>query len=137
MIVNFDVVIFMKIIAIYFAEGRYEGISHFLYKYVIINLVIDMDIEEFERIKEEVSRMEDGKEKRKLEKQLSKVERKLKLNNFLTDVNDLLGDSNTKKTTYDFWGTGEETKVEGYEPYQLEEEEDELEDDDLYEKGED
>ncbi len=96
-----------------------------------------MDIEEFERIKEEVSRMEDGKEKRKLEKQISKVERKLNMNSFLTDVNDLLGDSNTNKTKYDFWGLGEETKVEGYEPYQLEEEEDELEDDDLYEKGED
>ena len=96
-----------------------------------------MDIEEFERIKEEVSKMEDGKEKRKLEKQISKVERKLKINSFLTDVNDLLGEPNTKKTTYDFWGSNEETKVEGYEPYQLEEEEDELEDDDLYEKGED
>ncbi len=48
----------------------------------IIDLVIDMNIEEFEKIKEEVSRMEDGKEKRKLEKQISKVERKLKLNNF-------------------------------------------------------
>ena len=96
-----------------------------------------MDIEEFERIKEEVSRMEDGKEKRKLEKQISKVERKLKLNSFLTDVNNSLGDSNTNKTKYDFWGSENEEKIEGYEPYQLEEEESELEDDDLYEKGED
>lgn len=73
------------------------------------------------------------KEQRKLEKKLKK---QMKLNRFLTDVNDLLGETNTKKTTYDFWKE-EEDKVEGYEPYQLEEEEDELEDDDLYEKGED
>ncbi len=77
------------------------------------------------------------KEQRKIEKLEKKIQRKMKLNKFLTDVNDLLGDSNTNKTKYDFWGSGEETKVEGYEPYQLEEEEDELEDDDLYEKGED
>ena len=77
------------------------------------------------------------KEQRKIEKLEKKIQRKMKLNKFLTDVNDLLEDSNTNKTKYDFWGLGEETKVEGYEPYQLEEEEDELEDDDLYEKGED
>lgn len=78
-----------------------------------------------------------NKEQRKIEKLQKKVQKQMKLNKFLTDVNDLLGDSNTKKTKYDFWGLGEETKVEGYEPYQLEEEESELEDDDLYEKGED
>lgn len=77
------------------------------------------------------------KEQRKIEKLEKKVQKQMKLNKFLTDVNDLLGDSNTNKTKYDFWGLGEETKVEEYEPYQLEEEEDELEDDDLYEKGED
>ena len=77
------------------------------------------------------------KEQRKIEKLEKKIQRKMKLNKFLTDVNDLLEDSNTNKTKYDFWGLGEETKVEGYEPYQLEEEEDALEDDDLYEKGED
>ncbi len=76
------------------------------------------------------------KEQRKLEKLEKKIQKQMKLNKFLTDVNDLLGEPNTNKTTYDFWGQ-EETKVEGYEPYQLEEEDDELEDDDLYEKGED
>ena len=77
------------------------------------------------------------KEQRRIEKLEKKVQKQMKLNKFLTDVNDLLVDPNTKKTSYDFWGSSEETKVEGYEPYQLEEEESELEDDDLYEKGED
>ena len=75
------------------------------------------------------------KEQRKIEKLEKKVQKQMRLNKFLTDVNDLLGEPNPNKNTYDFWGSGEETKVEGYEPYQLEEEE--LEDDDLYEKGED
>ena len=77
------------------------------------------------------------KEQRKIEKLEKKVQKQVRLNKFLTDVNDLLGDSNSNKTAYDFWGSGEELKVAGYEPYQLEEEESELEYDDLYEKGED
>ena len=100
-----------------------------------------MDIEEFERIKEEVSRMEDGKEKRKLEKQISKVERKLKLNNFLVGLNGTLeGKPKDKHHEFDSYWTDQEKELmtkKGYEPYQLDEEESELEDDDLYEKGED
>ncbi len=100
-----------------------------------------MDIEEFERIKEEVSRMEDGKEKRKLEKQIAKIEKKLKLNSFLTGVNDFLGEKpKEKKQEFDGFWTEQEKELmtkHGYEPYQLDEEESELEDDDWYEKGED
>lgn len=55
------------------------------------------------------------KEQRKIKKIKKKVQKQMKLNKFLTDVNELLRDPNTKKTTYDFWGSGEETKVEGYE----------------------
>ena len=76
-------------------------------------------------------------EEEKIEKLKRKIEKKQKMNQFLTDFNDVLGESNTNKTKYDFWGSENEEKVEGYEQYQLEEEEQELEDDDLYEKGED
>ena len=76
-------------------------------------------------------------EEEKIKKLEKKIEKKLKRNQFLTDFNNLLGESNTNKTRYDFWESENEEKIEGYEPYQLEEEESELEDDDLYEKGED
>ena len=76
-------------------------------------------------------------EEEKIKKLEKKIAKKQKRNQFLTDLNNLLGESNTNKTKYDFWGSENEEKIEGYEPYQLEEEESELEDDDLYEKGED
>lgn len=65
------------------------------------------------------------KEQRKIEKKIQKQKELNKLLNNLSEDN---------KNTYSFWGQYEE-KEEGYEPYQLEEEE--LEDDDLYEEGED
>ena len=76
-------------------------------------------------------------EEEKIEKLKRKIEKKQKMNQFLTDFNDVLGESNTNKTKYGFWGSENEENIEGYEQYQLEEEEQELEDDDLYEKGED
>lgn len=100
-----------------------------------------MDIEELERIKEEVSNIEDEKERKKLEKQIAKIERQLGLNNTLTGINNFLGGTKKqKKDTYEGYYTEQEKELmtnEGYEPYQLDEEEQDLEDDDLYEKGED
>ena len=82
------------------------------------------------------------KEKIKLEKLLKKVQRKIKVNNTLANINYLLGASKKppkEKTLDDYLMPWEKEllKKEGYEPYQLDEEESELEDDDLYEKGED
>ena len=98
-----------------------------------------MNKEELEKIKEEVSQIEDEKERRKLEKQIAKIERKLRLNESLETFNSLLGDKPKEKKPLfeDFWTVQEKELMEkeGYEPYQLDEEE--LEDDSLYEKGED
>ena len=100
-----------------------------------------MNIEELEAIKREVAKIEDEKERRKLEKQIAKIERKMKLNESLETFNSLLGDKpKEKKPLFDDYYTDQEKELmekEGYEAYQLDEEESELEDDDLYEKGED
>lgn len=82
------------------------------------------------------------KEKIKLEKLIKKVQRKIKVNNTLANINYLLGISKKppkEKTLDDYLMPCEKEllKKEGYELYQLDEEESELEDDDLYEKGED
>ena len=72
----------------------------------------------------------------KLEK---KIEKKQKLNDFLTQTSNMLDNKNKlKEESFDgFWMPWEKElmKKKEYEPIQLDEEE--LEDDSLYEKGED
>ena len=100
-----------------------------------------LEREEQKRIAEEKQRIKEEKERRKLEKLIRRVERKMKLNDSLVAFNSLFEDKpKEKKSLFDDYWTDQEKELmekEGYEPYQLEEEEEELEDDDLYEKGED
>ncbi|MBQ6547081.1 MAG: hypothetical protein IJL74_03680 [Bacilli bacterium] len=101
-----------------------------------------LEREEQKRIAEEKQRIKKEKERKKLEKLKRRVERKIKVNNALNTINYLLGDGKSKppkdKTLDDYLMPWEKELMEkeGYEPYQLDEEEEEIEDDDLYEKGE-